>query len=340
MLIEDLSISVLLPLLLRTSSRNSLEKLYFALDSVLSQEYPAAFEVIIVDGSPFEVRKFLDEAPLYSDSAIKWYRPHRNYGLTHALNSGLLNACYPFIARIDADDSWRPGKIKEQMKWFEDDSDLTIVGTGMAVNDLTRGISEDHIRQGTWHGILKFFVEIGCPFPHGSIVAKKDIFMLLGGYPEDVMSRKCEDFALWGTWLRFFKPGMIEKVLFDYNFTSESKSSINSQQLRTASGMIQNKFIQLQIASSLPDLLESLAALLSISIMETGKICFLMWKYLLRMILPKKALPILRLILPDRIILEIKTYRDNCVWSNKRFTSSCNHQEQEIEDPVIVQVIS
>ncbi len=174
-------------------------------------------------------------------------------GSAQALNLGISEAKYDLIARLDDDDLWLPGKIEKQLRRFAQDPDLTIIGTGM------RQVFENG--SPCWSIISALMggrrfsgssVRWGCPFPHGSIVARKDVFNLLGRYPQTAAVRHCEDYALWSVWVRFFKPGMIPEVLFDYTVSSGSVSSINAKQNQKISRKINGDFIKLEIDLVVP----------------------------------------------------------------------------------------
>ena len=104
-------------------------------------------------------------------------------------------------------------RLKKQLDLFARDPDLTIVGTGMILVTLMDELIETHIRPSSWEWCLQFVAAGGSPFPHSSVVARRDIYQALGGYPADRRFIHCEDYALWADWLRFFKPAMLEEFL-------------------------------------------------------------------------------------------------------------------------------
>ncbi len=300
----SLGISVLLPVFFREPSDGSVSDLTRALDSVLGQDYPAAFEIIVIDdGSASPIADLLAGTVYRSSSRIRWVRLPRNGGLVNALNFALGISKYEFVARIDADDCWRAGKIEKQMRLFTADPDLSIVGTGMALVHENGDPTVNLIRPGSWAGILRFMVEVGCPFPHGSIVARKSVFMLLGGYPHDPRFSHCEDFALWGLWLRFFKPAMVEELLYDHTVSANSVSAVYEEQQRRASGLVHRRFLDLGNSTGIPTALKDLAETLGLSVLETGKLCFLAWKYGPTITVPNQTVRHMQVLMPDRRIL-------------------------------------
>jgi len=95
-----------------------------AIGSVLDQDYPE-LELIIVDdgstdGTAEQVRRH---------SSIR-YHYQENSGTGSARNAGLQLARGEFIAFLDSDDLWMPGKIRRQVSVFAENPALDIV-TGM-----------------------------------------------------------------------------------------------------------------------------------------------------------------------------------------------------------------
>ena len=297
------SISVILPVLIRDPSVQTVGLLQRAIESVLAQDYPEMLELIVVDdGSPVPVAEMTGLRSYRQDPRMRWIRFPRNTGLPNALNVGLRSAQYDFIARIDADDRWRDGKIPRQIALFRQDPDLTIVGTGMCLSTGNHRPPTQHVRPGSWAGLLRFFVEVGCPFPHGSIVGRRDIFTLLGGYPHDRRVAHAEDFALWGVWLRFFKPAMVEEVFYDYALSETSVSTQHEDQQRRASGLIHRRFLSLNNSLLIPDALAGVSRALGLSLIEAGRWCFLAWKYSQCVTIPEAAIGYMRQLMPDRAI--------------------------------------
>jgi glycosyltransferase involved in cell wall biosynthesis len=300
--LDTLSVSVLLPVYFKKAGVEEIRLLRRALDSVSVQTFPAQHEVILVDdGSPTPIKNldFVNEA----HRKIRILRSERNQGLAHALNRGLVAARFPLIARLDADDRWRPGKLEKQLRLFEADPDLTINATGMTLITPQEQEIELHIRKGDWIGVLKFCSELGCPLPHGSVVARREIYRLLGGYPQDPTFTHCEDYALWSVWLRFFKANMIEQALYDYTVSAGSVSVVYAQQQATASHSVNQRFRALGLVGRLPGALAELSSIIRGSILDAGILAYRIWRFRLCVRLPPEALGPLRTILPDRRLL-------------------------------------
>lgn len=293
-------VTVLVPVFFRDAAPERVRLLRRALESVRDQAFPGAVDLLLVDdGSPVPVAS-QREALGPAGAAARILRLPTNRGVTHALNSGLAAARHGLIARLDADDIWLNGKMAAQLDLFSVDPDLSLSATGMVlVTPEGRRLSE-HVRPAEWGPILRFAVDVGCPFPHGSVVARRDIYLALGGYPHLASYDHCEDFALWSLWLRFFRPRMVEQVLYEYTVSPQAVSQTHGAQQARASGFLRQELAQLDLAERLPAAMAAFATALGLSVLEAGLIALRMWRHGLPVRVPEAALEPLRIILPDR----------------------------------------
>ena len=103
-----------------------------AVQSIVDQDYPGLIEIIVVfDGCDPELPD-IDTGPLRSMRAMVNGRVR---GLAGARNSGILAAAHEFVAFLDDDDTWLPGKLSAQMPLFDLHADVRLVGTAMRVDD-------------------------------------------------------------------------------------------------------------------------------------------------------------------------------------------------------------
>lgn len=298
---RPLAVSVLLPVFFRDIGSEDIRLLRRALDSIRQQEFRDDYEVLVLDdGSAMEIEGVLRKLGDVDLNRLRFIRNRRNQGLVYTLNRGISEAQFPLIARLDADDRWLPTKIKKQLDLMAADHDLTITATGMTLVTPEGDPLESHVRPGDWTGILRFFVDVGCPFPHGSVLARRDIYTMLGGYSHNPASSHCEDYALWGIWLRFFKPAMVEEALYDYTVSSSSVSSVHGEQQRRASGVVNRRFRNLDLVARLPDALAELASVIGCSVLDAGMLAYKMWRFRVPVCLPSACLEPLRIIMPDR----------------------------------------
>ncbi len=276
-------VTVLLPVFFRDAAPERVRLLRRALDSVRDQVFPGALDLLLVDdGSPVPVENHREAlGPAGAEARI--LRLPINRGVTHALNCGLAAAHHGLIARLDADDIWLPGKMAAQLDLFAADPDLSLSATGMVLVTPEGKRLSEHVRPAEWGPILRFAVDVGCPFPHGSVVARRDIYLALGGYPHLASYDHCE-----------------EKVLYEYTVSPQAVSQTHGAQQARASGLLRQELAQLDLADRLPAAMAAFAAALGLSELEAGLIALRMWRHALPVRMPEAALDPLRILLPDR----------------------------------------
>ncbi len=140
------SVSVIIP----TYNRASV--LPRAVQSVLNQTFQD-FEIVIVDdGSTDETRDVIES---FTDRRIESIHFSNNKGANAARNAGIQAANGEYIAFLDADDEWRPQKLKRQRNVFKDASkSIGLVYTGI-------------VRKGTDDEIISR----SCPEREGKVLA-------------------------------------------------------------------------------------------------------------------------------------------------------------------------
>ena len=130
-----------------------LELLCRAIDSVLIQDY-SDIEVIIVDDNglgsaeQIETEKMIRQK--YSDKRIRYIANKKGMGGGGARNEGIKASKGEFIAFLDDDDDWLPGKLTKQIKVFSESSnDTGVVDTGFyTINEKSENIYQSPELQG------------------------------------------------------------------------------------------------------------------------------------------------------------------------------------------------
>lgn len=91
-----------------------------ALDSIFKQTYQD-FEILIIDdASTDNTEQVIKEL---NHPQIKYFKLEKNSGQCIARNFGTKNASGKYIAFLDSDDEWLPGKLENQVKCFENGSE-------------------------------------------------------------------------------------------------------------------------------------------------------------------------------------------------------------------------
>ena len=93
-----------------------------SLDSVFSQDYPDLEVIVINDGSTDGSLEILEqyERPIFIIN-------QENSGSAVARNAGMAKARGEYIAFLDSDDKWLPGKLKRQVEFLESNLDYGLV---------------------------------------------------------------------------------------------------------------------------------------------------------------------------------------------------------------------
>jgi hypothetical protein len=305
-------ISTIMPIFWCAATPSAITDLLRATGSVLSQDCDLPVELLIVDdGSTPPLWSIPELHPLLADSRVRIVTLVQNQGLVFALNAGLTQARYDLIARLDGDDFWRPGKLRRQVELLASDPDLTLVATSMRlVHTHDPSLDRDDMRGGSWSEALEFFKRVGCPFPHGSILARKEVFEILGGYPHSPAYTHCEDFALWGSWVRFFKVATLDEVLFEYSVSEHQISTRFAEQQQRASGTVQQAFWDLGDASRIPGAVAAIATRLDLSVFSASRILCTAWMYYDEVLVDADLYEAARIVFADRAVHHFEQAQD------------------------------
>ena len=177
-----------------------------ALGSVLAQK-GASFEVVIVDdGSTDETRVLIQDVSRETPKVQYLFQP--NQGPSAARNLGILRASSEFIAFLDSDDEWLPGKLRAQLDFFERNPDFLICQTeeiwvrrGERVNPMKK-----HKKFGGF--IFEKCLPLSIVSP-SCVMMKRKFFDQVGFFDETLPA--CEDYDLWLRTSARFPIGLIPK---------------------------------------------------------------------------------------------------------------------------------
>jgi glycosyltransferase involved in cell wall biosynthesis len=180
---RDTRISVVMPV------HNAVPHLDRAVESILAQTW-SEYEFVIyddgsTDGSTERLRRFAQ-----LDRRIRLHEGQRNLGPAASSNHVVRLAQGRLIARMDADDVSHPDRLRRQLELLQESPDVGLVGTMYETIDADgatiRGPNYWRLFHRSW------FV----PFPHGSIMYRREIFERLGGYREECVFWEDQDFFL------------------------------------------------------------------------------------------------------------------------------------------------
>ncbi|MBI4394687.1 MAG: glycosyltransferase family 2 protein [Candidatus Omnitrophica bacterium] len=163
-----------------------------ALNSVLVQK-DVSFEVFVVDDGSIDDTRSLVEAISKTDSQVH-YLFQSNQGPSAARNLGIRASRREFVAFLDSDDEWLPGKLKAQLEFFEANPTYLICQTeeiwirnGVRVNPMKK-----HQKFGGF--IFEKCLPLSIVSP-SCVMMRREFFDQVGLFDESLPA--CEDYDLW-----------------------------------------------------------------------------------------------------------------------------------------------
>ncbi|WP_448382603.1 glycosyltransferase [Desulfosoma sp.] len=177
-------VSVIIP------TRNRAAMVRDAVDSVLAQK-GAAFELIVVDdASEDETLRLLDS---YGD-ALRILRRERPGGVSAARNAGIMAARGEWIAFLDSDDLWLPGKLRAQLDFFRTQPDMRLCQTEeiWIHKGRRRNPKRCHAKPSGW--CFDRLLE-RCLVSPSAVMVHRSLFEEVGLFDESLPA--CEDYDMW-----------------------------------------------------------------------------------------------------------------------------------------------
>lgn len=178
-----------------------------SMDSILAQTF-SDFEFIICDdGSTDRSWDILCEYQKKDNRVRVFQNPH-NLGLAASLNNCLALAKGQYIAREDADDISDPERLEKTLCYLQKEN-APYVGCGVHIFD-DNGVWSHRIYP---EQITKHIIAQKNPFFHPTMIFRREILELAGGYRVSPETRRTEDYDLV---MRLAGQGVIGKNLQEY----------------------------------------------------------------------------------------------------------------------------
>jgi len=206
----DVAVSVIIP------AYNAAERISATLDSVLSQTFQN-FEILVInDGSPDTDR--LEEI-LDSYRTRITYIKQVNRGAAAARNAGIRSARAPLVAFLDADDSWLPDYLAEQIKFLESEEGYDVVYADALIEGGPPYGGRTYMEIAPSEGEVTFasLATQKCGVITSGVVARTKMILDVGLFDETL--QRAHDYDLW---LRLLKAGARfnyqRRVLLRYSY--------------------------------------------------------------------------------------------------------------------------
>jgi len=196
-------VSVIIPLY------NNEKYICAALDSVFAQDHLNMEVIVVNDGSTdkslMELEPYLDRIMLIDQV---------NGGASSARNTGILASAGKYVAFLDADDLWLPGKITAQVEFLESNGDFGLV----CVNLCRSGDKEKVlINQSGW--IMDSLLN-SCELWTSAVMVKRSVIDSVGVFDETLMVG--EDYDLWLRIASRIKCHIIDEIYAVYRINETS----------------------------------------------------------------------------------------------------------------------
>lgn len=202
-LIEAPKISVVLP----TYCRGSNGLLARAIESVLSQSFGSLELIVVDDGSTDGTSDVLADF-IKTDNRVIHLRHDQNSGLPGLrVNEGLIAARGTYCAYQFDDDEWTRDAMRTLVQALESDRDYGVV-YGNAHLKLPDG---DEMFVGGPFNYSKL-VE-GNFIANNSVLHRRAVFELHGGYDMHIVMRRLCDWDLWQRWGRVVRFGFVDEIV-------------------------------------------------------------------------------------------------------------------------------
>ena len=187
---DQITVSVIIP------AYNAAGTIERALDSVRAQTGVGAEVIVIDDCSADNTIQVVKDA-IQPDENISLVRMPRNGGASAARNAGIQKARGRYLAFLDADDVWLPGKLMKQVAAIEADPEVTVVTCNSQMTSASGvPLKEGHINRPPVSGVDAWKTLLVYNFlPTPTILTRTALVRELGGFDEALAVG--EDLDLW-----------------------------------------------------------------------------------------------------------------------------------------------
>lgn len=171
------------------------EFLKLALDSMINQTIKPN-EIVLVEDGPLtsDLYEVINEYKKKYSKVLKLVVNKENMGLGLALNKGLVHCSNNLVARMDTDDIAVKDRCEKQLKVFDSQPNVDIVGGNIAefIDNADNIVAYRKVPSGD--DKIKKYMKTRCPLNHMTVMLKKDAVLKSGNYLDWFWN---EDYYLW-----------------------------------------------------------------------------------------------------------------------------------------------
>ena len=165
-----------------------------AIDSILNQTFSDWQMILCDDGSTDDTFAIASAYHTRYPNKIVLLRNEVNMGLNHTLNRCLAAADGEYIARMDGDDISLPSRLEKEVLFLDTHPEYAIVSTPMIFfdekGDWGRSYSIERPQK-------KDFIKHSPVHCHAPCMIRREAYLSVNGYTEDVRMLRFEDVNLW-----------------------------------------------------------------------------------------------------------------------------------------------
>lgn len=207
--ISSCDISVIIP------AFNAAETISRAIDSVRLQEM-ASLEIIVIDDGSTDNTYEVVKSLVRPGEMMRVLQMPQNGGVSAARNMGIREAQGKFLAFLDADDIWLPGKLKKQVAEIELDPEITLVScNSKLISESGEYLKEGHVNRPPVEGAEAWKTLLIYNFlPTPTVLTHRHLVVELGGFDEKLAVG--EDLDLWIRLALRGKVRVLKEILIYY----------------------------------------------------------------------------------------------------------------------------
>lgn len=186
----DVEVSIIIP------AYNAAGTVLRAIDSIRAQQ-GVRYEIIVIDDCSRDDTAAVVRGAMQGDDAIKLLSQARNGGVSAARNAGIGVARGRYLAFLDADDIWLPGKLQQQLAVIKADPAITLVSCNsrLIATDGTP-LKEGHLNRPPVQGNEAWKTLLIYNFlPTPTVLTYTELVREVGGFDEALAVG--EDLDLW-----------------------------------------------------------------------------------------------------------------------------------------------